>query len=83
MMLAIRALPFILLTAAAAGATYQVGPGKPYANLQAVADLLYPGDIVEVDGNATYAGGVIFEQPGTAAQPITIRGIRSSPNACP
>jgi len=81
MTIALRALPLILLSAAvAAGATYQVGPGKPYANLQAVAGLLNPGDIVEVDGNATYAGGVIFERPGTAAQPITIRGIRINGN---
>jgi hypothetical protein len=55
---------------------YQVGPGKPYANLQAVASLLRPGDVVEVQGGATYAGGVRLSQSGTATQKITIRGIR-------
>ena len=57
---------------------YQVGPGKPYANLQAVASLLRPGDIVEVQGGATYAGGVRLTQSGTAASKITIRGVRVS-----
>ena len=61
-------------------ATYQVGPGRLYANLQAVAGLLNPGDVVEVDGNATYAGGVIFTRPGTASQKIVIRGIRVAGN---
>jgi MYXO-CTERM domain-containing protein len=62
------------------GATYQVGPGKPYANLGAVVNLLNPGDIVEVDGDQTYPGGVVFDQPGTASQKITIRGIRINGN---
>jgi hypothetical protein len=65
-----------LLAAPALAATYQVGPGKPYANLGAVAGLLAPGDVVEVDGDATYPGGVVFDNPGTAAQKITIKGIR-------
>ena len=34
-------------------ATYEVGPGKPYANLQAVASLLKSGDTVKVYGGAT------------------------------
>lgn len=64
------------MTSTAFGATYQVGPGKAYANLGAVKGILKPGDIVEVDGNQTYPGGVVFDQAGTAAQKITIRGIR-------
>jgi hypothetical protein len=55
--------------------TYQVGPSRPYATLQDVAGLLQPGDLVEVDGDATYPGDVVFSVPGTQAQPITIRGI--------
>jgi hypothetical protein len=55
--------------------TYQVGPGKPYASLQAVASLLNPGDVVEVYGGATYAGGVRFTRAGTTASKITIRGV--------
>src|SRR5262245_54428828 len=60
---------------AAAAATYQVGPGKPYADLQAVADMLAPGDVVEVDGGVTYPGGVAFWNAGEPGNPITIRGI--------
>ncbi|HEX3597878.1 MAG TPA: DNRLRE domain-containing protein [Polyangiaceae bacterium] len=55
--------------------TYQVGPGKQYSTLQAVAALLKPGDVVEVAGNATYTGGLRFTQAGTAAAKITIRGL--------
>lgn len=57
-------------------ATYQVGPGKPYASLQEVADLLLPGDVVEVDGDHTYPGDVVFTQTGTEAHRIVIRGLR-------
>jgi hypothetical protein len=56
-------------------ATYRVGPGRSYANLQAVAGLLNPGDVVEVDGNATYPGDAVFRRPGAAGNPIVIRGI--------
>ncbi len=57
------------------GARYQVGPGKPYATLQAVAGMLAPGDIVEVDGDHSYPGGVVFANPGLPDRKIEIRGI--------
>ncbi|MBE0585659.1 MAG: hypothetical protein IH612_18105, partial [Desulfofustis sp.] len=57
------------------GAHYQVGPGKPYATLQAVAEMLAPGDIVEVDGDHSYPGGVSFVNPGLPDLKIEIRGI--------
>ncbi|MCB2173930.1 hypothetical protein KQH41_01545 [bacterium] len=57
------------------GARYQVGPGKPYATLQAVAGMLAPGDIVEVDGDQSYPGGVVFANPGLPDRKIEIRGI--------
>lgn len=60
----------------ARAATYQVGPTRTYKKLQDVAPLLAPGDLVEVDGNATYPGDLIFTVPGTAASKITIRGLR-------
>jgi len=64
-------------TSSALLATYQVGPGKPYASLQAVAALLKPGDVVEVFAKTgSYAGDVILDRPGTAAAKITIRGVR-------
>jgi hypothetical protein len=58
--------------------TYRVGPGRAYTTLQDLVSLLNPGDIVEVDGNATYPGNLTFVRPGTAANPIVIRGIRVS-----
>jgi len=61
-------------------ATLQVGPGKTYASLQEVVDLVNPGDVVEVDGDHTYPGGVIFERPGLPGSPITIRGISINGN---
>lgn len=59
---------------AASAATYDVGPGKPFANLQAVAGSLNPGDIVNVHPG-TYAGGVVLERDGAPGNPITIRGV--------
>ena len=56
--------------------TYQVGPGKAYANLQAVASSLKPGDVVEVYGNTTYAGGVRLSAQGSASNKIKIKGMR-------
>ncbi len=78
--LARLALPGALLAAAAPAlnaATYQVGPGRTYTQLTQVATLVNPGDIVEVDGNATYNGVLWNNRHGTAAQPIIIRGMAS------
>jgi hypothetical protein len=74
--LSIAASFLLLASDSILAATYQVGPTRTYKTLQAVENLLGPGDVVEVDGNATYPGGVEFENAGTASQPITIRGIR-------
>jgi Calx-beta domain len=74
-----RALPAALVLLAGpalAGNVYDVGPGQPFANLQAVEDLLGPGDLVLLQGNATYPGGVLFQNHGSAAEKITIRGVR-------
>ena len=60
---------------AAAAATYQVGPTRTNKTIGAVTGMLQPGDVVEVDGNATYAGGIVFSKAGTAASKITIRGV--------
>lgn len=61
-------------------ATYQVGPTRTYHTLNALfaAIDLGPDDIVEVDGNVTYAGGVIVpeEASGSAGHPVVIRGLR-------
>jgi len=68
--------PAFLLPPGAGAAVYRVGPGRTYETLQELAGLLDPGDLVEVDGGHTYPGGVVFTEPGTAADPIVIRGLR-------
>lgn len=64
----------------ALAATWQVGPTRSYTHLQQLLDAvdLEPGDVVEVDGDATYPGGVIMraEDGGSAGNPVTIRGLR-------
>jgi hypothetical protein len=60
-------------------ATYEIGPGKPYAQLSQVVNLLAPGDLVLVYANGTTPyKGVSFRNPGTSASPVTIRGVRDS-----
>lgn len=61
------------------GITYTVGPGKQYPDLKAVAPVLAQGNIVQVfPGASAYAGGIIFDKAGTAANPITIVGVREN-----
>ena len=55
---------------------YQVGPDRTYTNLQQIKALLLPGDVVEVDGDATYPGNVTFYNGGTDEQSVTVRGLR-------
>lgn len=69
-----------LAAAPAAAATYTVGPsGRQYTQLTALFNSasvnLQPGDIVLVDGNATYAGGIVVREDdgGAAGNPVTIR----------
>ena len=77
-----KTLAGLTLLAALAGAadafavTYQVGPSRTHKQLTAVAGMLNPGDVVEVDGNATYSG-VLWTRSGSASQPIIIRGMAS------
>jgi hypothetical protein len=59
--------------------TYLVGPTRPYLNLNAVAGLLIPGDLVLVDGNQTYPSALLTHS-GNPGQPITIRGVRVNGN---
>jgi hypothetical protein len=70
----------LLLAGPAGAATYQVGPTRTYTSLNQLfaAVNLEGGDLVEVDGNATYAGGVIVPAAdgGSTGNPVTIRGIR-------
>ena len=71
---ATRAIAAWLACAASArAATYQVGPARTY---HAVGSLpsLSPGDIVEI-GPATYNEVRRWTRPGSAAQPIIVRGV--------
>jgi hypothetical protein len=68
----------LLIPTSALAETYEVGAGKPYATITEVLPMLVPGDVVEVQGDATYAGDLWFraEQSGTPEQPVTVRGVR-------
>jgi hypothetical protein len=55
--------------------TYQVGPTRAHAQLEQFEEALAPGDVVEIDGDATYTGDVWLESWGTAAAPVIIRGL--------
>lgn len=70
----------LFLNAPVHAETFYVGPTRTYTDLQSVADLLGPGDVVEVDGDTTYTGGVVFTQSGEADNKIIIRGIRINGN---
>ena len=56
--------------------TYLVGQGKTYTRLQEVTEILKPGDVVLVDGNATYSSGAQFSRNGTADRWIIVSGIQ-------
>lgn len=58
------------------GNTYTVGPARAYTSIRQVEALLEPGDLVLVDGDAVYTGGITFSNAGTPAAPITIRGVK-------
>ncbi len=59
----------------ASAATYQVGPGRQHTQLEQFEEFLSAGDIVELDGDATYTGDVWMEAAGTESAPVIIRGI--------
>ena len=70
----------LCLSGPAGAATYAVGPGRPYTHLNqlfAAVDL-QGGDVVTVDGNTEYPGGVIVpaEDGGSSGNPVVLRGQR-------
>lgn len=73
-------IPLLLATTPLLATTYQVGPSRAYTTLPALLGAvdLEPGDVVEVDGDASYAGGVIVRavDGGSAANPVVLRGVR-------
>ena len=70
----------LALSGAARAATYQVGPTRPHATLNALFNAidLGPGDVVEVDRNVIYGGDIVMPAAdgGAAGNPVTLRGIR-------
>lgn len=77
-----------LTTPLASAATYTVGPtGRQYTQLSQVftGRDLAPGDIVEVDGNATYTGGIVVGENdgGAPGNPVVIRWNRAAGSTRP
>jgi hypothetical protein len=60
----------------ALGVTYRVGPRRKHTTLGEVAALLAPGDLVLVDGDATYVEDLKLREAGTRARKVTLRGVR-------
>jgi parallel beta-helix repeat protein len=65
------------LPAAARALTYEVGPGKPYANVGDVPwEALNAGDTVLIHyRTAPYKEKFVLSRVGTQSQPITVRGV--------
>jgi hypothetical protein len=82
------ALSLVTAPCLAWSATYTVGPsGRQYTQLSAVFanNNLAPGDIVEVDGNATYNGNIVVnsDDGGDAGNPVIIRWKRAAGQSRP
>lgn len=79
----VTACLLLLAPLSAMAATYTVGPsGRQYTQLTTLVNSvnLAPGDVVLVDGNATYNGGITVgdDDSGTATSPVTIRWTRGA-----
>jgi hypothetical protein len=68
------AIAALAVAAPARAATYAVGPGRALPGLDAIARELRPGDVVEIDGDATYPGDLVLRNDGAPDAKITIRG---------
>jgi len=64
----------LLGSAAAHATTYPVGPTRTLTQIGQAISNAAPGDVIEVDGNATYSS-VRWTRSGTAVQPIWIVGL--------
>lgn len=80
--LALAAAMLASLPASARAGTFEVGPGKPYANVGDVPwESLNAGDTVLIYYRATpYKEKFVLSRVGTPSQPITVRGVLG-PNA--
>src|SRR5438128_1584994 len=69
-------LSFLWASSAVAD-TLRVGPGLTYTTIQAAVTDAKAGDVVEVQGDATYNGMIWLKDSwgGAKGNPVTIRGI--------
>ena len=67
----------LLASATAHATTYQVGPTRTMTQIGQAMAAAGPGDMIAVDGNATYSA-VRWTKSGTAAQPIQIVGLAAA-----
>src|SRR5262249_19796964 len=67
----------VVSSLARAATTYEVGDGKSYTSIGAVPwESIAPGDTVLIYARATpYAEKFVVSVAGTAAQPVTVRGV--------
>ncbi len=79
------ALLLLLPSLAAQAAEYRVGPGQTYATIGAVPwESLNPGDTVLIHARPTpYAEKWVLGRRGTAAAPITVRGVKDAAGNLP
>ncbi|RKF14391.1 hypothetical protein DBZ36_17205 [Alginatibacterium sediminis] len=57
---------------------WQIGPSHQYQELEEVMSLVGPGDVVLIEGDATYKPFSIRGKNGTPDFPITIRGVEKN-----
>jgi hypothetical protein len=69
-------IALLLLAASLRAATERIGP-RPTGELEAIASKLKPGDVLEVEGGATWRGQITLRASGSPEHPITIRGVGS------
>ncbi|MHC4841737.1 MAG: right-handed parallel beta-helix repeat-containing protein [Planctomycetota bacterium] len=72
----------LLFAGPLAAATYRVGPGQTYSNINdAPLENLAAGDVLEIHWRSTpYAEKFVIAAAGTAANPIVVRGIPNGSN---
>ncbi len=75
--LMLTAVVSLVAVTGAAAATYEVGPGKPYATPSAVPwESLQAGDLVLIHWRSTpYKDKWVICRQGTASAPIVVRGV--------
>jgi hypothetical protein len=81
-----RSLSAVLVVLAphAQAAVYTVGSGQQYPNLPALFNAvdLEPGDVVEVRGGETYAGGIVMRGADAGGNDSGASGSAASDRCC-